>query len=234
MANRFYYLLTFLPPIPSLGEIATVGFDEVHEQISKEGTNEAKLLLEGITLEESIKTAANERPVFAAKGNFESKSPQDFSMPDFPSSISEVLNLNSCADSAETWIESLWKAYYEHLRKVGKIIQSTLLVRWVDFETGLRSALEIARTSLQTQVVPFSPGEELTEVVKGWQRISDPMQGERFLDENRWRFIESESDRYSFDLNELTGYLLKLRLLLRYARFDKNLGRKILKEVSSL
>ena len=60
------------------------------------------------------------------------------------------------------------------------------------------------------------------------------MTGEHKLDEARCAFLASESTRYSFEIDELVFYLLKLRLLSRYAALDRATALKTLEEVTVL
>ena len=69
-------------------------------------------------------------------------------------------------------------------------------------------------------------------LIEAWKTAANPMIGERLLDEARWRFIEEEIKAYSFECDEFTAYVLKLRLLTRYASFDRAGGLKILEEVT--
>jgi hypothetical protein len=60
------------------------------------------------------------------------------------------------------------------------------------------------------------------------------MEAEELLERARLDFLERENPRYSFSVDELVAYLLKLRLLERHRRMDPEKGRALLRGVAAL
>jgi hypothetical protein len=60
------------------------------------------------------------------------------------------------------------------------------------------------------------------------------MEAERLLDQGRLEFLDREAPRYSFTVDELAAYLLKLRLLERQRRQDPARGRELLRQAATL
>jgi hypothetical protein len=60
------------------------------------------------------------------------------------------------------------------------------------------------------------------------------MEAEVSLERAQLAFLEEESRRYSFTMDELAAYLLHLRLLERRQRLDRGRGRAMLKEIAAL
>ena len=159
----------------------------------------------------------------------------------------------------EAWFTELWMAYLVFLKRIGGKIGSALLSRWADFEISLRrqladARLEAAATSVESEDAassgtavgavspPVSDPADLPgtgdmdhgNLIAGWRDAADPMAGERLLDEARMQFIEAGAEQYSFGIDELVAYFLKLGLLSRYVRLNREEGLKILEEVTAL
>lgn len=145
------------------------------------------------------------------------------------------------ADGAEVvWHETVWRSWLKHMHDVGLSIGSRLLQHWSAWEMALEIHLADIRengefSSGKTRKLPAdTPSYDYTALAVEWHNTADPMVGEHKLDEARFDFLAAESTRYSFELDELVSYLLKLRLLSRYARLDRGAALKILEEVTAL
>jgi hypothetical protein len=71
------------------------------------------------------------------------------------------------------------------------------------------------------------------EIIGEWRAAPDPLAAEKVLDQARIRFIDQESHYYSFKIDELVAYFLKLGILARHARLNREAGRKALEEIST-
>ena len=239
MASRLYYLLTYLPSLPStLGE--TFSAVEAIEKIREEG--EANLLFLADLLE-------TEKNIEAVAVNFFVNGDKNFSI-ELPESLPESFTkiFNSYFETSEAeWITFVFQAWFELIHTIGKKSGSQLLVDWAAWEWTLRAQLRIDRLKTsgklpesEENLIPAFVKDALEgdfthrDLIKNWKGISNPMDAEKFLDQARIDFLDEASELYSFDLDELVSYMLKLRIHARYARLSLDKGRKILEEVTAL
>jgi len=97
-----------------------------------------------------------------------------------------------------------------------------LLKEWMEFETALRNELvkiRAARRKIEPARYLRREGyseSELYHIAMNSHRIPSLMDGEKFLDQERWRKLDELSFGHYFDLEALVVYALKLRILVRW------------------
>jgi len=157
-----------------------------------------------------------------------------------PDSLKDEISIWPAGDDEVAWHESVCFAWFRYMHLTGHRVNSRLLQRWSAWEMTLAIHLADIRDTSETapekvrQLPPDAPLYDYAALVAEWKNTADPMAGEHWLDEARFAFLAEESTRYSFELDELVSYLLKLRLLSRYAGLDRGAALKILEEVTAL
>jgi hypothetical protein len=238
MTNKFYYLLSFLPPLPSIGETPPITAEEVLKLVDQEKSKELKFLAEIFQLESLISRVAHRILTTPLKDRPSSL----LSIADFeniPPFLSEILARDPDEEGEDKWMNQLQRAWFNYIEEMGKFLDSTLLKSWVDWEKSLRDQLTDARMLGKKDLEipksePIETRRNHQELIFQWRSAKDPMAGERLLDEARMQFIDDASKRYTFSLDELIAYLLKLGILSRYTRLNREEAMKLLKETATL
>lgn len=106
---------------------------------------------------------------------------------------------------------------------------SRLVEAWNEEERSLRLAL--AKVRAEKNGKPFErfdriPTEQSYRVSKAAVAIENPLDAERYLLSHRLSFLESLRPTDSFSEDYLYYYAIKLKLLLRFRRFDRALGEQ--------
>ncbi len=99
---------------------------------------------------------------------------------------------------------------------------SAVLEQWKDFDSAIRDGIASMRAA-RKKGQPFKAPEVLRRVESG----ETPLIMERGLEEIRWEFLEDKVLGYNFDINWLILYFLKLRIVERLAKFDKEKGETV-------
>lgn len=245
METRLYYLLSFLPVLPPLGETPPITIEEILGIIKEDPIEEASAVADIFEFEAGLLQAVRDK-FLADSWNGGLDSPfATLSQPVVDAFLKDPREMGE-----EAWFTELWMAHLVFLKGAGAKIGSALLVRWADFEISLRGQLVAARLEATASVEPEDAASSGTasdaadlpgtgdmdhgDLIAGWRDAADPMAGERLLDEARMQFIEAEAKYYSFGIDELVAYFLKLGLLSRYVRLNREEGLKILEEVTAL
>ena len=233
MSARLYYLLALLPPLPALGDAPPIDMAELLRIIDQERITDARLLAEAFKFQAQLMQAATLKLLGYSAGD--TAGTYSFG-PDSPPVLIELFLRDVNEIGEDVWFTELWVEHLGFFHSVGKTLGSALLCRWAAWEKALRVQLQLARTGavdpgLKTGVIDAHDHREL---IAEWRAASDPMHGEKVLDQARMDFIETESRRYSFGIDELAAYFLKLSLLTRHAQMDRLEGHKILEEVTAL
>jgi hypothetical protein len=156
---------------------------------------------------------------------------------DLPPAMAELLS--QVAGDEDVWLTELWRECFRYLERIGEDIGSSLLVGWAEWESSLREGLMNVRRKSAGVSAAGGEASNLAAARHGgliaeWAAATDPLAGEWVLDEARIRFIDAGSAGYSFDIDELVAYFLKLGLLLRHAALDREAGAGIIREVTAL
>ena len=86
---------------------------------------------------------------------------------------------------------------------------------WKEFDLGFRGEIKEAREAQSKNIL----GE------------TNPLFMEKRFEEARWNFLEDKELGHHFDLEILTIYLLKLRILERLAGFDTEKGKVVFESI---
>ncbi|MGM0598687.1 MAG: hypothetical protein ACQETH_02605 [Candidatus Rifleibacteriota bacterium] len=235
MSNKLFYLMTYLPTLPALGQ----DLPEVDAlaKIRDESDEKLLLLADLLEAEEIIKQTGMQFFVLENK--------------DFKPELSERLPENfvklfySFKEVPEAeWLENIYFAWFALFIELSNSIKSDLLAEWAQWEYSLRLALKSERLKTENSNKSISTDENLLpgmsavidhgSVVESWKAIDEPMQAEKFLDQYRIDFLRNLGTQYTFAIEELIAYMLELRIHNRYARLSLDEGRKILEEVTAL
>jgi hypothetical protein len=104
------------------------------------------------------------------------------------------------------------------------------LARWQDFETDLRNHVARARAARRkVDAEPYLRPEgdlssELERAVAEALDQANPEDGERRLDELRWRFLDNLTVGHPADLTNLLAYRLQLLLAEKWVDLDADQG----------
>lgn len=243
MDNRRYYLLTLLPPLPSLGEPLPITLSEALERLRQQGGRDLEMLADALEAEAGLRDALDEWVV---------NPPGSRAVPPaLPPSLAALFDEERSAGFAEdAWISAVWQAWFDLLSRVGRSVGSRLLPRWAAWETALRLRLARARGLRDGEHhVAEAKGEredgfDLAAILAAWDAtrergkagkgLAAAMEAELVLEQARLDFLDAEAPAYSFTVDELAAYLLKLRLLERHRRFDPERGRALLRGAAAL
>ncbi|MCK8603652.1 DUF2764 domain-containing protein [Desulfoferrobacter suflitae] len=234
MSTRLYYLLALLPPLPPLGDTPPITESEVLCIIDQEKVSDARLLAEAFNSRTQLMQAAT----LKLEGHDAGDIPaicyfgHNLSPPLF-----ELFLRDPQEAGEDAWLTEFWMELLSFFDAVGKTLKSSLLCRWAAWEKSLRSRLQSVRINSiadSGRKDLFIDAHDHRPLIADWRAASNPMMGERILDQARMDFIEAESRRYTFNIDELAAYFLKLGLLTRHARLDRQQGLDILEEVIAL
>ncbi len=234
MTTRLYYFLSSLPPLPPLGRTPPITMQEVLERMRREANEKVRFLAEALDSEAKLIQTAHMRLLNPTPGDTVGALSID---PKAPPLIVGLLVEDPDEVGEDKWLTRLWSAHLDFLEGVGKTVNSPLLCLWAGWERSL--CLQLARVRRASVSVPQNPGPRVidwdhTPLVEQWRTASDPMAGEWILDQARMDFIHTHTPHYSFTVDELAAYWLKLGVLTRHARLSREAGWKVLKEVSTL
>jgi len=216
--SSLYYLLTTLPQLPELGGAPAIPFAELQRIVQNDGYAAAVAVVDVLALERQVREAIDRRVLESATLDNDT---------DFPAIVQEALASDPVAMGEDEWLDRVWSAYFTHVHAVGRKVHAPLLSKWAKFEPDLREHLAALRRGDKHTPGPF---DMLMDIVG----CNNPMDAEIMLDTIRWRFLEKETPRFTFHIDELVAYALKHRLLERYVRLDRAKGTTILEEVTTL
>ncbi len=112
-----------------------------------------------------------------------------------------------------------------------------LLREWMAFEIALRNELvKIRAARRKVEAIRYLRHDGYSEIAlyhiaMAAHRTSSLIEGEKFLDQERWKKLDELSSGHYFDLESLVVYALKLRILLRW---DTILGADKQKELERI
>lgn len=111
------------------------------------------------------------------------------------------------------------------------------LKKWYGFDTALRNELVKLRSAhkLQdplkyTRIPRGSVDYSMTRIAMAAHRNPAILEGERFLDQQRWCFLDELALGHYFDLDFLLVYALKLLILERWERINSADKSRLLEE----
>ncbi len=118
-------------------------------------------------------------------------------------------------------LREAWRLYADRVERVAEQARLPVLADWIRVETGLKSALEALRARrLEEEVPDFEGDPALASAAEAWALAKDPIEGERRLDEARWRWLDENVRFFGYGDEELFAYAARLLLLERWARIE--------------
>lgn len=237
MSQQLFYLMTYLPALPVLGEPPAE--EDALAKIRDEA-DEGLLLLADLLDCENLIAQAGLQYYVLKNADFRPELPERL-----PESFCETFN-NIHERAEADWLSDVYAAWFDLLIELSGKVGSPLLADWAKWEYSLRTALRLERLRQATgQAQDFSGiipefmhdadfYVDHSALIEAWKAAPDPMAAEKVLDQGRIDYLRSFACNYSFAIEELIAYMLELRIHNRYARLNPEKGRKILEEVTAL
>ena len=97
-----------------------------------------------------------------------------------------------------------------------------ILKDWKEFDLNLKRELARIRSAKRSGGAARTP-----DILKNVMAQETPLLMEEELARIRWGFLEERSTRYFFDTNAVISYFLRMQILERLAKFNKDEGEKI-------
>jgi hypothetical protein len=110
----------------------------------------------------------------------------------------------------------------ERYREKGRMHH--FIERWIQFDTSLRNEMVKVRAGrwqieAETSLRPDAyTGPSLSPVVVAATMSPSLLEGEKILDETRWKMLDELANAHYFDLDALISYAYKLLILHRWER----------------
>jgi len=140
MPEGFYYLLSFLPPLPDIGDSPPITMAEVAKLARETPGNEVRCVFEAIELEGILHRLIDERLMISN----DSSEIHDFA--GLPKSIADLFDEKISVSSEGSWLTDVWMRFYDHIAQNSERRGSKMLVRWSTWEKTLREQLAVFRT----------------------------------------------------------------------------------------
>lgn len=180
---------------------------------------------------------------------------------ELPESLEKIVKSENNENEDEI-ISRFWLEYFLYTADYAKLNNVNIMHNWAKFEITLRFLLQALRNNkiLDKETAARIRCEELfskllqdrnyidgkvaqimDEMIQEYDfskilleacNSHDPLSLERLLDRARINFLDSHSISYSFTLDELVNYLIKMSIYERYNKLSDEIGFKILKEVA--
>ncbi len=224
MSGIHYYLLSALPALGEPSSIPPITRQEVFQMASASST--IAKLLEVLFLGEDLL----QRQAFLA-GQISELDPVILTLPqargDGP--LPDFLSAGSAETARRIPEDQIWAGYYRWAAQQAKKNRSSFLARWLAYELALRNALVLARAkALDLEPSDYLVAEELadsdldfTALLSEWGQARNPLQGERILDDHRWKWLKDHESWFRFNNDELLAYAAQLMILVRWHRLQK-------------
>ncbi|MCA9407457.1 MAG: DUF2764 family protein [Candidatus Omnitrophica bacterium] len=75
---------------------------------------------------------------------------------------------------------------------------------------------------------------KVLELIQQLDKISNPLDAERMIEKFRWEFVDELSVGHYFDIEFLTTYGFKLKILERLETFKSDKGREVFEEIKKI
>jgi len=115
-------------------------------------------------------------------------------------------------------------------------LSAEILGKWQYFDISLRNELARARAArvkkdpLKYSRPDICPAAEVTHIAMTAYRNKNIIETEKYLDLERWRFLDAQTALNYFDINALVGYALKLKILTRWDKINSADKSRVLRE----
>jgi len=223
MSRQYYYLITALPATGQLGGESPMTSRELLARLSDapapRALVEALLLGDDLLQREALLAGEADQvdPTVLAAAQVRDEAP-----------LPAYLQTTAEDRARKIAVDATWAAYYRHVDSVADDLGSEFLRQWCRHEVGLRNALAAARA----KALQLEPGDYLVNAQMGqgerdfdavigeWSAASNPLDGLRVLDNERWNWISYNDAWFSFSADEIAAYAAKLMLQNRWQRLE--------------
>ncbi len=237
MAQQLFYLMTYLPALPNLGE--PLAEEDALARIRDEADENLLLLADLLDAENLIQETGMQ---FFVLQNADFRPELSERLPE--SFVETFLSFRERAEAE--WLTEIFAAWFDLMIELSGRVGSPMLADWAKWEYSLRTALRIERLRASgdqgqdfSRIIPGFMNDENfivdhSALIEAWKATADPMAAEKLLDQSRVDYLRSFAGNFTFTIEELIAYMLELRIHNRYARLSPEQGRKILEEVTAL
>jgi len=177
--------------------------------------------------------------------NTEHRTPNTDPMSSYPYFISTLPSLTfgetppmSCEEFIENsreWISpDDWQGLKSAAFNRENQIKNPAGIQWKNWEETLKNYLAAARAAkLGKDQTPYlsksgSADSLMRSAVQEAVKAENQQKAEEVVDKLRWSFLDELSATHSFDFNVALSYLLKLKILERWASLDEETGKEAL------
>lgn len=217
-AADIYYDLTSLPALVSLGGDPPIRPSELMDRFSSEQVVvelmraiflENDLLLRESLLSGYIKEVKGEESLVLSKSQLEGSEP----LPEYLSRRTDATYLIEA--------DYIWDSYFRYLLDVSSRLGVDFLAKWARFDLTLRNAIARERANrLKIEPEGYIVASdledkelELSEVISSWSGAEDPVDAQKIITMARWQWVCENDFWYTFRLDELAVYAVKLSLV---------------------
>ena len=138
-------------------------------------------------------------------------------------------------ENSRQWISDAdWQALKNALTGNEKHTKNPAEIQWKNWEETLLNYLAAARAAKLTKdQTPYlnksgSADSLMKSAVQEAVKAENQQKAEEVVDKLRWSFLDELSATHSFDFNVALSYLLKLKILERWAALDEETGKEAL------
>lgn len=124
--------------------------------------------------------------------------------------------------------------------QAGNFKHNTTIKLWLDFEVMLKNELVKVRAG-RKKIDPLKylradgyAGPSMYHIALAAARNPSPLEGERYLDEARWNYLDELTLGHYFDLDFLIIYAYKLLILGRWERIEQADKEKVVNEIMAV
>lgn len=220
-----YYLLASLPPLSFVySEQPAISIQKFWHGVLSENASISELV-RSILLQQDIanmeKIANGHNPTFCGTIPLDKiqKAKNDTTVlrDDLPQDIWQKL-------SFEKWQSRIWLTLLNYQKELASKYNSCAK-EWLEWEVGLRKHIANVRSeslglslsgNLLVKSLENDSFYDYQKITTDYNKQSSPLESEKLLDQERWKFADSLAVPYSFSDDEIVVYAIKLLILERW------------------
>ena len=137
--------------------------------------------------------------------------------------------------NSREWISDAdWHSLKAIVESCENTAKNDIEIQWGNWEETLRNSLAAARAAkLGKDQAPYliksgSADSQMRSAVQEAVKEENQQKAEETIDKLKWSFLDEISATHSFDFNIALSYVLKLRILERWAALDEETGKEAL------
>lgn len=223
MPNQRHFDITTLPLLGDLGSTPPMGLADLIEHVGENGCwreqIEAIVLLDDLTQRDAMLVGEMDEPEPAVLSDQQTRGEAPLPSRLFDTGESEKSRTTAQGDV-------LWERYFRYVHELGQSQGSSFLMEWATYEVSLRNAIASARArrlGLDESAYSVAPDladtdEDLSPVVSEWETATTPLAGLRVLIRARWDWVERHDAWFSFSVDEILAYAVRIMLLEQWRR----------------